>query len=303
MAAAAGNPARPEPAPRETCRSAWWSVGRFGLSVLLISVTLSLLARLVDALIPVPWSDLSWWRIVRRCVSVAAALSLWLCVRRFEGRSFRSYGLSAWRTGPAAAGARGGAGKRQLLLGVLVGLGTLGVMLGIGLASGACRVALTPDRARLWGTVLGFVPAAAVVSILEELVFRGMLLQHLLACSTPIAVIVSSALYAFVHLKAAAITFGTCRELGGLFLLGAVLSVSYLRTRQLYLAIGLHAVLAYGARVNKLLIEFADPALAWPWLVGTSRLVDGLMSWVALLGVGGLLVWWTRPPHAQAGSR
>jgi len=251
-------------------------VGRFGLSVLLISLILAWLVA--------PWVGLSWWKVFRRCVSIAAALGLWLCIKRFEGRTLRSYGLGAW-AGP-------GGGKRQLLFGVGLGLAALGLMLGIGVASGAVRVELTPDRMRLWRTALGFVPAAALVSVLEELVFRGVLLQRLMACSTPLAVGLSSACYALVHLKAPALTAQTSRELVGLFLLGVVLSGCYLRTRQLYLAIGLHAALAYGARVNKLVIAFADPSNAW--LIGTSRLIDGMAAWAALAGIGGCALWWTR---------
>ncbi|MBI2104679.1 MAG: CPBP family intramembrane metalloprotease [Candidatus Omnitrophica bacterium] len=251
-------------------------MGRFVLSLLLISAILTLLAA--------PWTSLSWWKVFRRCVSIAAALSLWLCIRRWEGRSLRAYGLGAW--------AGSGGGKRQLRFGLGLGLAALGMMLGIGVASGAVRFELTPDRVRLWRTVLGFVPVAALVSVLEELVFRGLLLQRLMACSTPLAVGLSSACYALVHLKESTFTAQASRELGGLFLLGVVLSLSYLRTRQLYLAIGLHAVLAYGARVNKLVIAFADPSNAW--LVGTSRLVDGVLAWAALAGAGGCVLWWTR---------
>ena len=278
MAAAIASPSDPplHPAPPEACRSAWWAVGRFGLSVLLISL---LLAALVA-----PWASLSWWKVLRRCVSIAAALSLWLCIRKFEGRSFRAYGLGAWR-GP-------GGGKRQLLFGLMLGLGTLGLMLGVGLAGGAVRFEVTPDRVRLWWTVLGFVPVAALVSVLEELVFRGVLLQRLMACSIPLAVGLSSACYALVHLKAHELTAETARELGGLFLLGVVLAASYLRTRQLYLAIGLHAGLAYGARINKLVIAFADPSDGW--LTGTTRIVDGMVGWAALAGIGGCVLWWTR---------
>ena len=55
---------------------------------------------------------------------------------------------------------------------------------------------------------------------------------------------------------------------------------------------GLHAVLAYGARVNKLVIEFHD--LSQSWLSGTSRLVNGLVGWIALGSIGALIWWWTR---------
>jgi membrane protease YdiL (CAAX protease family) len=234
-----------------------------------------------------PWVDLPWWKVFRRCVSIAAAVSLWLCVRRFERRSWASYGL-----------ARGREAARQLGVGLLLGLGTLGVMLLAGLLAGACRIDVTPDRLRLWRTVLGFLPAAGLVSVLEELVFRGFILQHLLMASRGFAVIASSVAYAFVHLKGAeTVTLATGMELVGLTLFGIVLCLSALSTRQLSLAIGLHAAFAYGARINKLLITCPDPSRSW--LVGTSRLVNGLASWAALLAVAGIIVWWARTSSRQ----
>ena len=253
---------------------------RFGLCTGLISAALTLLIA--------PWIREPLWVIFRRCVSIGAAISLWLSVKHFERRSLRSYGFSGT-----------GAGKRQLLFGVLLGLGTLGLLFGIGWASGTCRVAITPERSKLWWTVLSFIPAAAIVSILEELVFRGFLLQRLFAFSRPIAVTVSSALYAVVHLKTASLSVGVGLELIGLFLLGSVLSLSYLATNQLYLALGLHASFAYGARVNKLVVQFSPESPA-SWLMGTSRLVNGLLSWVLLLSVGGLFLWWIRSTRRRA---
>jgi membrane protease YdiL (CAAX protease family) len=113
-------------------------------------------------------------------------------------------------------------------------------------------------------------------------------------------VTVSSALYSVGHLKTSEWTLLTGLELGGLFLLGTVLAFSYLRTRQLYLAIGLHAALAYGARVNKLLIQFSDVSLAW--LTGTSRLVNGLSAWLVLAAIGGIVWWWTRRAEGGMGN-
>ena len=263
--------------------SAWWSVLRFGLGVVLVSLILSPLA--------IPWAEHgSWWTAIRRCVSISAAVSVWVSITKLERRSLLSYGFSSGR-----------AGIRQLFFGVFVGLAALGLMLVIGLASGVCHIAITPNHAKLWLIILGFIPASVIVSVLEELVFRGFILQQLLTYSTLLAVISSSGLYALVHLKTWTVGMPTVLELGGLFLLGSILSVSYLKTNQLYCAVGLHASLAYGARVNKLLIEFESSAVNW--LVGTSRLVDGIANWVVLLVIGGILLWWMRPlPQSQEGG-
>lgn len=260
-------------ADRPAIAKSFHALGRFGLGVIVLSLAFSLLV--------LPWVDLPWWNVVRRCVSIAAALSLWWCVKIVERRSFGAYGLVSFREG-----------QRHLRFGILLGAATLAVMAALGLLTGACSIALTPDRAKLWRTVLGFIPAAGAVGLLEELVFRGFILQHLLAVSRAGAVFASSALYSLVHLKAPAMTLMTSLELVGLCLLGAVLALSCLQTRQLYLAIGLHAVLAYGARVNKLVVAFNDSSNAW--LVGTSRLVNGLASWIALLVIAGIVVWWSR---------
>ena len=269
--------------PPSRWRSALLPVLHFGGLVIAISLFLSLMAM--------PWVDFSWWRTFRRCVSIAAAASLWLSVRMVEGRPLRSYGFTAIA----------GVGKRQWCVGVLLGLGAVGLMLGAYLAGGVCQVSIHPDHAKFWRTVLGFVPAAALIGVLEELVFRGFILQHLLSWSRPVAIVATSAVYAAVHLRTtAALALATWLEMGGLFLLGVVLALSYLRTRQLYFAVGLHAALAYGARVNKLLLSFPDPSTA-AWLVGTNRLVNGLVGWVGLLGLGALVLWRLRSSDGEGG--
>jgi membrane protease YdiL (CAAX protease family) len=267
-------PATASPVPptsaSPSCAAACRALGRF------IGWTIGL--SLAFSLAAIPFLDMEWWRIARRCVSIAAAISLWICLRRHEGRGLAAYGLPAWSAG---------AGKREFLTGLAMGGGVLLALLAAELMLGLWHVAVTPDRARLWRVVLTFVPAALLVAVLEELVFRGYLLQHLMACSTRFAVILSSAIYSAVHLKNLAISPAGMRELTGLFIFGIILCISYLRTGRLWLAIGLHAVLAYGARVNKLLVQSSDPSLAW--LIGTNRLVDGVVGWCALLALGGWL--------------
>ena len=261
------------PPPPVSRVAALWTVIRFGMWVFLLGGVMSLAVK--------PWVHLSLWMIFRRCVSIAAAISLWVSLARWERQSVRACGLSASRDG-----------AEQLACGLLLGGSILLFMLGMYLMTGVCHIDMTPDRVKLWRTLVGFVPAALLVGVLEELVFRGYLLRHLLPYSKPIACIASSLLYAVVHLKTPPTEWMMWMELGGLFLLGMTLSLSYLLTNQLSFAIGLHAILAYGARVNKLVISFPNSPFAW--IFGTSRLVNGMVSWVGLLLMGGLLVWWWR---------
>jgi membrane protease YdiL (CAAX protease family) len=280
-------PSEAPPAPASpTCAAAWRALLRFTCWTIGLSVAFSLIAL---PFIPADL-DLPWWRVVRRCVSIAAAAALWSCVHRHERRTLAAYGLPGW---PA------GTGRREFVIGLVLGGGLLAALLSAEVGLGLLPIDVIPDRARLWRVIITFIPAALLVSVLEELVFRGYLLQHLQAYSVRAAVLLSSALYAVVHLRSLAVTPAGARELTGLLIFGIILCISYLRTGRLYLAIGLHAVLAYGARVNKLFMGSADPSMRW--LVGTNRLLDGVIGWVAL-GVLAGLVWHVTKAHGRGGK-
>jgi membrane protease YdiL (CAAX protease family) len=179
-----------------------------------------------------------------------------------------------------------------LLQGAVLGFGLV-LLLGLAyLAFDVWEISVTQDRWRLWRTVIGFLPAALLVAVLEELIFRGYLLQQLMACSKALAVLGTSSGYALVHLKPGWVWPDSAMELTGLFMLGVVLALSVLRAGHLYLAIGLHASLAYWARVNKLLVEFSPDSPQW--LVGTNRLVNGLVPWGLLALIGVALIRWSR---------
>lgn len=207
-------------------------------------------------------------------------------VLRRTGHSFRNLGLGPWRLG-----------YRQLLLGVLMGLVVVGAMLLLDGALGFCRVEVYPDTFRVVRTVTTFLPIALLVGVLEELIFRGYVLQQLLACSRWLAVALSSLAYAWVHVRQQMVWPGTVLELVGLTILGIVLCLGCLRTGQLYWAIGFHAALAYAARVNKLFIVFENPT--WEWLIGTGRLVNGVIAWCLLVIVGWLLIRWHRTAQVE----
>jgi membrane protease YdiL (CAAX protease family) len=179
-------------------------------------------------------------------------------------------------------------------------LGLLAVVLvgGAYLFFGACRIAIHPDSWRLWRTVIGFVPAALLIAVLEEVIFRGYVVYQLMAYSTPLAILGSSLSYALVHLRGSLVWPATAFELIGLWILGVILALSRLRTGQLYVAIGLHASLAYCARVNKLLVEFPDSTIAW--LVGTNRLVNGVVTWLVLIAIGWIIT--RRAAHPSEGG-
>ncbi len=249
----------------------------FTVAIALVSGLLSLVARL--------WIALPWWKVFRRCVSIGTLLVLWAFMRYGHRLPVRSLGLGPWRQG-----------RVQLALGVLLGVTALTALSVLYLVSGVLTVSIYPDRARVVRTLLIAPFAMALVGIMEELIFRGYIFKQLRLCSEWLAVIGSSVVYALVHLRTDVVWPGSCFELVGLFILGCVLAIAVVQTGQLYLSIGLHASLAFGARVNKQLVEFASGPPGW--LVGTSRLVNGVVAWVLIGSLAVLIMRYARQRSA-----
>ena len=270
------------PSPNSDCPSCLARLAWFAICLVTLALVISGILKL--------WIALPWWKLFRRCVSVSAGLALWGMARKQPRQFLQSLGLGPWRVG-----------KPLVVRGLLLGGSTLLGILASYLLMRVCRIHLHPDTLRIWRTVLGFVPAVGLIALLEELVFRGYILHQLLACSKPVAVLGSSTLYALVHLRSQFVWPGTAYDLIGLFLLGGVLALSVLKTKQLYLAMGLHAAFAYGAIVNKLFLEFTTPSLRW--LVGTNHLVNGVIAWLAFIGLGILIGQQRELQPKEAGPR
>lgn len=249
------------------------------LIFLLIVVSLSALFSLPLAAA----TPLTWWKAFRRCVSVSAIVALFVIVPK-NRRRLQVLGLGPWRRG-----------WRIALFGIALSLVTACLLQAIYLSAGVSIICIDPDRARIFRTVLGFLPAAGLVALLEELIFRGYVLQQLLAYSQPIAVWGSSTAFALVHYRPNLTWLQNGFEVVGLTIVGWLLARSTLRTRQLYLAIGLHTGFAYWARTSKLFIETSPQPLTW--LVGSTRLFNGAAAWVAIIAV----CWWICRPVPEAG--
>ena len=241
-------------------RLAW-----FALSIVVVAFVLAATAK--------PWLQLTLWQIFRRCASISAVIVLWIFVHRIHRESFGVLGFGPWKQG-----------RGHLLMGVLIGLSGVALLVSAYLLGDILTVRIDPNRLRVARVVLLGLPAMVLVAFLEEAVFRGYVLQRLMASSRWLAVVGSSAAYALVHVRTYLWTPLSGFELVGLFFLGLILALATLQTRQLYLAIGLHASLAYWARINKLVVEFSTPLP--DWLVGTSRMVNGVLVWPAILAIG-----------------
>jgi len=161
-------------------------------------------------------------------MSGSALVVAWLLLRTVDGRPFRSLGLwfyPHWR--------------RDCVVGLLWGSGLLTVVVVPLMASGyyQLQVDVSSVGQACWALSLGvatlLLPAAA-----EEILFRGYPFQRLVEAWGGIgAVLFVSILFGVVHLRNPAVTVLSTTNT---VLIGALLSVLYLRTKGLWLPIGVH---------------------------------------------------------------
>jgi len=184
-----------------------------------------------------------------------------------------------------------------------------------------------------WGKLPAIVGTAAVVPAFEEFLFRGVLLGLAVrAYGRKFGVLAISFIFAAVHFIDSRYDVADVRWWSGfevlghafsnsggamlmifgglsLFVLGVIFAVATLRTRSLWLAIGLHAACIFGQQFLNLVAKYQFKAdHAWmPWAgpnVVHGMVPTGFVPLTALL-VMGALVWWylsrePSPPVAPA---
>lgn len=266
-----------------------------------------------------PWlGTVPFRRFFSRTALITALVLLWPALRWMNVRRLSELGLER----DARALPRGLAGVAMALL-PLLALG------GVYLAADVWRIRGDIE----WGRLPMVLGAAAAVPFAEEFLFRGVLLG--LAVRSlgrwPGAAAVSL-VFAAVHFidsrhDVQDVRWGSGFEVlahafsnsggallaffGGacLFVLGLVFALATLRTRSLWLAIGLHAGCILGQQTLNLVAKFRvkPPDAALPWFgpnIVHGMVPTGLVPLAALLVMGGL-VWWylsreLRQPFAAA---
>ena len=235
-------------------------------------------------------ADNPFHRYVNRSLLALALTGLWPLLRSLGVRGWQDVGL-AKPTGQ----------WRRLAAGFALGFASLACVAGIALAVGARGVNPEVSSGRWIGTVAGAALTAAIVAVVEEILFRGAIFGALRkTCRPPAALVVSSVIYAIVHFFARPQSPAAIHWSSGLALLpamlrgfveaekvvpgffsltlaGALLALAYQRTGNLYFSIGLHAGWIFWLRCYGLLTRETAGANARLW--GTGRLIDG---WVAL---------------------
>jgi hypothetical protein len=137
-------------------------------------------------------------------------------------------------------------GNRQAIYDLFFGIALAGLMIGLIFllewAAGWLTVESLAWQSESWGnlaaSILIMVILFGLVSWQEELISRGYWLQNLRAgLNLSLGVLLSSALFALAHSFNPNLSW---QAFLGLFLSGLFLAYGYLRTRQLWLPIGLH---------------------------------------------------------------
>jgi membrane protease YdiL (CAAX protease family) len=247
-----------------------------------------------------------FYRFVDRSLLGLALICLWPMLRCSGIRSWRDVGM----------------GRQERILpsifmGFALGWASLAVVALLALGFGA--VVPGHPAGEVVRHLLNATWAAVVVAVLEELVFRGALFGLLRrAMPWPLALIVSSAVYAAVHFIQKAPTQMPVQWYSGLALLwqmichppalipafltlfaaGAILALCYQRTGALYFSIGAHAGWIFWLKTYGFLIR---PSAAVPYFWGGTKLIDGWLSFL-ILAILFVLIARRKRPQMESGT-
>ena len=232
-----------------------------------------------------------------RALLLGALLLLWPFLRWLRIKGLRDLGLAPNRRW-----------AREVAIGFLISAIPV-------LCCGVFLVALGNYTMRThiaWGAIAAVALTAAVVPFMEETLFRGLFLGVLLRGNRPLtAALLSSGIFSIVHfLKAPDQTTTSVDWTSGfislahsfhqfskpmlllagfttLFLIGVILAHARLRTRSLWLPIGLHAGWIFASGAFNRIAHREIVALPWlgkSLLIGIVPLGVCLISWALLRG-------------------
>jgi len=228
-------------------------------------------------------------RFLDRSFLILALAGIWPLMRSLGATSWREVGLSL----PYGQ-------MKKLGGGLLLGLLSLAVVAAIEIAAGR-RVFNHAATHQMAAVISSAMATAALVGVLEEILFRGALFGGLRrVLPWPVALGLSSIIYAFVHFLRSADVSGPVAWDSGLILLphlfdlhafipaflgltlaGILLGLAYHRTGNLYFSIGLHAGWIFVLKLFGAL-TVASPGIAVAFW-GSSKMVDGWLAFLVLM--------------------
>ena len=186
---------------------------------------------------------------------LAAVFANWLALRIYENRHFVEIGL--WLNRRSA---------ENLAFGLAGGAGSAVLVLAPALLVGAAHLTSTPADQPTVGTIIFVSTLLLAGSAGEELFFRGYGFQELLAAVGPWATVVPvGVIFALLHgSNPGATWFSTANTAG----FGILFGYAYLRSRDLWLPIGLHfgwnfTLPLFGVNVSGLRMKVTGYEMSW----------------------------------------
>ena len=244
-------------------------------------------------------------RYFSRCLQISALVLLFPAFRLAGIRGIDALGIG-----------RNPAWKRDLAAGVVIAFVPVALLAA---AYIGCDVYSLKKEVAATG-ILRILSTAAAVALLEEFLFRGVLFGLCLRVLAPFrAALVSSFVFGLVHFLRVAKPAGEVPVdwLSGfaqlplafssappwplfgwgflsLFLAGMILAFATLRTRSLFLAIGLHAGWIFGQQGLQLIAKYhvKPPAALLPWIgqnVVSGAVPTGIVPALVLLATAGVI--------------
>jgi membrane protease YdiL (CAAX protease family) len=232
-------------------------------------------------------------RFVDRSLLVLALAGLWPVLRALGVASWREAGLVRPR------------GQwNKLLGGLLVGFLSLAVVGGMAILCGNRVFNRAATAHEVVSAICSAIGTAAIVAVMEEILFRGGIFGGLRKFfHWPVALVVSSLIYALVHFMHRADFSGAVGWNSGLALLprmlagfadfqafipgflnltlaGVLLGLAYQRTGNLYFSIGLHAGWIFWLKTYGAFTVGTPNSSAWFW--GSEKMIDGWLAFFVL---------------------
>lgn len=276
-------------------RSGWRAVifvFAFIAALLLLVTLLRAVYAVFVAVVPqLPRSRLIPEVIYRFSLLCAALGAGYLCARFLEGIPWRSLGMTlhaGW--------------FRDLAIGFILGFVSLAAALGIAAAANGLQFSINNASLLALGrSMLGSATLLFVAALAEEAIFRGYALQTFTRAQLVwLGVALTSVAFGFAHLSnpnVVGLTFINT------VLAGVWLAISYVRTRSLWLPLGLHwawnwalgwffGVPISGATlVSNSLLKATD--VGPEWLTGGSYGIEGGVAGTVAIIASTVFLWWT----------
>lgn len=230
--------------------------------------------------------------VFRLLLLIAALLAGFLCTRWLEGLPWRSLGLAFHR-----------GWWRDFVVGSLIGVASLAFATVMATAAGGLRFAVTPRNMFLpvVQTLLQSAMLFIFAALAEEALFRGYPLQTLARAGLAwLAILLTSVPFAAVHLQNPNVVKGF--TFINTALAGVWLAVAYLRTRSLWLPLGVHWAWnwalgsLFGLPVSGITTIAPNPLLRGSdlgpaWLTGGSYGIEGGVACTIALIVSTIFIW------------